>query len=248
MTAEDIRAALRKRYVDHRQYAVAEEVGITTGGGCRRLDMVVINCFESNCFRIDGIEIKISTSDLRRELEFPEKHVAFYNVIDYYTLAVPAGVVEPLMDIIPKRWGIMIVDTEGNTRYKRKPLALEDKKSDGAISRGFFASFVRSIQTRQPSDIELMSAYQKGLQEGKESQKRYRDYQLEEIKRNAGKIEAYDKLQRRFFLWGEDVETVLDDFERFRKINPDRVLGSIDKTIEHLTKLKGYLHGVEEES
>lgn len=62
--------------------------------------MMVLDCYESNGFRIDGIEIKVSTGDLRRELQDPEKHIAFFDVIDYYTLATPAKVVEPLIDVI----------------------------------------------------------------------------------------------------------------------------------------------------
>lgn len=82
MTADDIRAALRTKYHDSRQYAIAEEVGLTTGFSHRRLDMMALDCYNSNGFRIDGFEIKVSTSDLRRELEDPEKHVAFFDVID----------------------------------------------------------------------------------------------------------------------------------------------------------------------
>lgn len=72
MTAGEVRAALRKKFNDNRRYAIAEEVGLTTGFSHRRLDMMVLDCYNSNGFRIDGFEIKISTSDLRRELEDPE--------------------------------------------------------------------------------------------------------------------------------------------------------------------------------
>ena len=81
MTTEEVRAALRKKYADHERYAVAEEVGLTTGFSHRRIDFMVLDCYASNGFRVDGIEIKVSTSDLRRELEDPEKHVAFFDKI-----------------------------------------------------------------------------------------------------------------------------------------------------------------------
>ena len=83
MTSDDIRKALKNRYGDHRRFAVAEEVGLTTGGGCRRLDMIVLDCYSSNGFRIDGFEIKVIKTDIRRELEDPENHIAFFDVIDY---------------------------------------------------------------------------------------------------------------------------------------------------------------------
>ena len=246
MNAGDVRAALRARYNDHRRYAIAEEVGLTTGYSHRRLDMMVLDCYNSNGFRIDGFEIKVSTSDLRRELEDPEKHVAFFDVIDYYTIAAPAGVTEPLADIIPKRWGILIINEDGSTRYKRKPLALEDKKADRAVPRGFLASIVRSIQGLQPSAQELRAEYERGLQEGKEQAERQRGYMADRVKQEADKLEAYDKLCARFSLYRDDeVEQVMDGFEAFRKLNIDWVKSDIEGTIKRLNRLFDTLSGKE---
>ena len=244
MTADDIRAALRTKYHDSRQYAIAEEVGLTTGFSHRRLDMMVMNCYDSNGFRIDGFEIKISTSDLRRELEDPEKHVAFFDVIDYYTLAVPAGVADPLMDIIPKKWGILIVNEDGTTRFKRKPLALEDRKADKAVPRGFLASITRAIQSREPAEQELRKEYERGKAEGKSEAERHRGYMADRVQREAAKLEAYDKLCARFSLYRDDeVEKVMDEFETFRKLNIDWLRSDITGTINRLTKLRDTLGG-----
>lgn len=246
MNAGDVRAALRARYNDHRRYAIAEEVGLTTGYSHRRLDMMVLDCYNSNGFRIDGFEIKISTSDLRRELEDPEKHIAFFDVIDYYTIAAPAGVTEPLMDIIPKRWGILIINEDGSTRYKRKPLALEDKKADGAVPRGFLASIVRSIQSLQPSEQELRKEYERGLEEGKKTEERRRDYMMDRVQREAKKLEAYDKLSSRFQIWSTDnIDAILDEFEAFRAMNIDWVKSDIEGTIKRLNRLLDTLSGKE---
>lgn len=244
MTANDVRAALRTKYHDARQYAIAEEVGLTTGFSHRRLDMMVLDCYNSNGFRIDGFEIKVSTSDLRRELEDPEKHVAFFDVIDYYTLAVPAGVADPLMDIIPKKWGILIVNEDGTTRFKRKPLALEDRKADKAVPRGFLASITRAIQSREPAEQELRKEYERGKAEGKSEAERHRGYMADRIQREAAKLEAYDKLCTRFSLYRDDeVEKVMDEFEAFRKLNIDWLRSDITGTINRLAKLRDTLGG-----
>lgn len=237
MNAEEVRKALRLKFNDSRRYAIAEEVGLTTGGSHRRLDMMVMDCYFSNGFRIDGIEIKVSTSDLRRELEDPEKHVAFFDVIDYYTLACPAGVVEPLIDVIPKKWGIMIISEDGKTRYKRRPLALEDKKADKAVPRGFFASVTRAIQQRQPSSQELRAAYERGAKEAEERFESRRKHARERVDREAEKLEAYDKLMVRFHIYGGDIDKIMDEFEAFRNMNIDWVKSSIDATIRHLANL-----------
>lgn len=243
MTAENIRSALRAKYSDHRRYAVAEEVGLSTGYSHRRLDMMVLDCYYSNGFRIDGFEIKVSTSDLRRELEDPEKHIAFFDVIDYYTLVVPKGVVEPLLEIIPKNWGILIINEDGSTRYKRKPLALEDKKADRAVPRAFLASITRAIQGRQPSTQELLGEYERGLKDGKEEADRRWDYFSDRVVKEADKLEAYDKLCTRFQLWGGNIDEIMDEFEAFRKLDINWVQQNITGTIKKLEDLNDMLKG-----
>ena len=246
ITAIDVRNALMRRFSDSRRYAIAEEVGITTGGGCRRLDMIVMDCYWSNNFRIDGFEIKISTSDLRRELEDPDKHTIFFDVLDYYTLACPAAVVNPLIDIVPKKWGILIINEDGTTRYKRKPLALfDDKMPDRKISRGFVASITRAIQGRQPAAEELSERYEAGIKEGLKRAESRRSFMEREIQYKAKKIEEYEKLESRFNLWRdkEDLNTVLDEFEKFRKMDPFWLKNQIDVTIKRLEDIKGCFGG-----
>ena len=242
MTAYEISAAMKKRFSDGRRYAVAEEVGLKTGGGCRRLDMIVMDCYWSNGFRIDGFEYKISVADLRRELEHPDKHVDFFDVLDYYTLVCPAEVVMPLYDVIPKKWGILIVNQDGSTRYKRKPLALADQKSDRTISRGFMASFVRAIQGHEVSAEERKAEYERGVKDGQDRANRTTAYMSERLKREAQKLEAYDQLMRRFELWRDDnIDEIMDEFEAFRKLNIDWVKNNIDATVKKLTELKEML-------
>ena len=70
ITATEIRALLREKYENDRQFAIAEEVGNATGlEQKRRLDMVVVDCFRSSGYSIHGFEIKVSKADLRRELQ-----------------------------------------------------------------------------------------------------------------------------------------------------------------------------------
>ena len=244
ITAEDIRSALRKKYSDHRRFAIAEEVGLTTGFSHRRLDMMILDCYWSNGFRIDGFEIKISASDLRRELEDPEKHVAFFDVIDYYTLAVPAGVVDSLLDVIPPKWGILIVNKDGSTRYKKRPLALKDEKADRPVPRGFLASITRSIQERQPSSEELRREYERGLKEGEEKANRYHGYMKDRIEKEYEKLEAYDQIQLRFRLWGNNANEKMDAFETFQKMDLSSVAASVRRATDALKEMTEFLKEV----
>ena len=238
-----VRKALLKKFSDTRRYAVAEEVGLTTGFSHRRLDMIVLDCYASNGFRIDGIEIKVSTSDLRRELEDPEKHIAFFDVIDYYTLACPKSVVDPVIDLIPPKWGILIINEDGTTRYKRKPLALEDRV-EKTVPRGFMAGLTRSILAMQPAEIELREKYEEGIKEGRERAERDRDYLSRRIEKEGEKLKHYDALVGRFKLWGDspgEIEEAMKAFETFRSKDPDWINTHINKTIGDLKKLQEIL-------
>lgn len=223
MNSGEIRAALRTRYSDHRRYAIAEEVGLSTGFSHRRLDMMVLDCYASNGFRIDGIEIKVSKADLKRELEDPEKHVAFFGVIDYYTLACPKGIAD--LSLLPQKWGVMIVNDDYSTRYLRRPIALHDEIMRD-VPRGFLASITRAIQGREPSAEELEAEYLRGKREQREEHERQRKHTADRLDQEYGKLKAYDELQSRFSLWGDDKEKYLDQFEAFRNGNPDWMISS----------------------
>ena len=241
MNTYEVRNAIRNRFADSRRYAIAEEVGLTTGGSRRRIDMIVIDCYHSNGFRIDGIEIKVSTADLRRELEDPDKHTAFFDKIDYYTLACPKGVAEPLMDVIPKNWGLLIVNEDGVAKYKRKPLALEDT-TDKTITRGFLASLTRAILQHQPAAEELQAEYDRGKKDGKEAAESRRDYMSRRVNENIKKLEDYEKLEQRLRLWADDdIDKVLDEFEAFRSLHLEWVIRNVDHTIGQLTELRDKL-------
>lgn len=246
MKTEEVRAAIRNRYADHRRYAVAEEVGRTTGGGCRRIDVLVMDCYWSNSYRLDGFEIKVSVSDLRRELENPDKHIAFFDVLDYFTLAAPAEVINPVYDLIPKRWGILIVNADGSTRLRRGPLALADERGkDRKLDRGFVASMVRAIQQRQPAESELSEAYERGKKEGVESEQRSYRWEKERLHNQAEKVNKYDEMVSRFELWGRsnDITSIMDEFERFRTLHFEWVRQDIEKCMGALQRLKEGLEG-----
>lgn len=234
MNAQEVYNAIYQKFSDSRQYAIATEVGLTTGGSRRRIDMVIVNCYNSNSFRIDGIEVKVSKADLRRELEDPDKHVAFFDLLDYYTLACPEGIAD--LSLLPPKWGLLVVSDDGRAYYRRKPLALHDSV-DRTVPRGFFAGYVRAIQQYSPSAKALAAEYDRGVKDGIEREKRHMRYQQERLSRETERLEQLDQLELRFKLWGDDCEKKLDEFERFRSANPDWAVKSIKNTISRLEDL-----------
>lgn len=234
MNAQEVCNAICQKFSDSRQYAIATEVGLTTGGSRRRIDMVIVNCYASNHFRIDGIEIKVSKADLRRELEDPDKHVAFFDLLDYYTLACPEGIAD--LSLLPPKWGLLVVSDDGRAYYRRKPLALHDSV-DRTVPRGFFAGYVRAIQQYSPSAKALASEYDRGVKDGIAQEKRHMRYQQERLSRDVERLERLDQLEWRFNLWGDKKEEKLEEFERFRSANPDWAVKSIKSTIRKLEDL-----------
>ena len=234
MNAQEVCNAIYQKFSDTRQYAVATEVGLSTGGSRRRIDMVIVDCYASHSFRIDGIEIKVSKADLRRELEDPDKHVAFFDLLDYYTLACPEGIAD--LSLLPPKWGLLVVSDDGRAYYRRKPLALHDS-TNRTVSRGFFAGYVRAIQHYSPSAKALASEYDRGVKDGIAQEKRHMRYQQERLSRDVERLEQLDQLERRFNLWGDKKEEKLEEFERFRSANPDWVVRDIESTIKSLDRL-----------
>lgn len=170
--ANVMRELLRMKFDDHRRFAVAEEVGNQTGFQKRRLDMVVVDVYESNGYSVEGIEIKVSKSDLRRELQDSSKHNIFFDDLDYYSLAAPLDVIDK--DLIPKHWGIYAakLGSDGGWYLKtiRKPLSLHDKKVS-TIDRGFFACLSRAIACQSPTASKIQQAEKRGFDKGVEHER-----------------------------------------------------------------------------
>lgn len=169
VSATDIYRLLVQKYTNGGEWIVAGEVQRTTGWSDRRYDFVAMNCYSSKGYRVEVVEIKVSKSDLRRELEEPEKHNVVFEDIDFYSLAAPAEVIN--MSIIPPKWGVYAVK-DGKLITKRKPLALHDE-ADRSIKRSFAASFLRAAISqsleKKTLSAQLEEKYRQGYEEGKKA-------------------------------------------------------------------------------
>jgi hypothetical protein len=162
ISAKDVLALLRERYSNGEEWVCASEVQRTTGWSDRRYDFVAMNCWNSNFYKIEVVEIKVSKSDLRRELEEPEKHNVMFDDIDYYSLAAPDKIID--MSIIPPKWGVYAV-VDGKLVTKRKPLALHDEPRT-TLPRAFAASFLRAATAQNLERKLLSDEKQKAFEEG----------------------------------------------------------------------------------
>lgn len=238
-TAALMRELLRSKFDDRRRYAVAEEVGNQTGYQRRRLDMVVVDVYESNGYSIEGIEIKVSKSDLRRELQDSSKHNIFFSDLDYYSLAAPSDVIDK--DLIPKHWGIYAAKQKDDgtwyLRTVRKPLSLHDKRTE-TINKGFFACLARAISCQSPTAERIEQAEIKGYKNGVEDEKRNSDYRVKRAKEQQDRLDVLEDLFSKCRVWGKDsVERGIAKFEAFRQMDDmERLEQRLEQTIDSLTK------------
>lgn len=248
ITAADIVVALEKRFDDSRQYVTATEVSNGTGGQIRRrIDMVVVNCYESNGQAIEGIEIKISKADLRTELRKPEKHECFYENLDYFSLATTKEVLEGMSDLIPKKWGIYVISEDGSTRARRKPLALHDEIKD-TVSRAFNTSLVRAIYGRSLTEQYLNKIRKEEYERGRafEQNRNDRAHEINHLKEQLARYELFDKHCGYIGSTEEDIIRTAKTYKAITgwqgivgKSELEHAIKYISKAIEELEKLEG---------
>lgn len=239
ITAADVRVLLKERYSDSRRYAYAEEVYNATGlEGSRRMDMVVVDCFKSNGYAIEAIEVKVSKADLRRELEDASKHNVFYDHIDYYSLAAPAAIVD--VQLIPKKWGLyLIYQNDDGTHFMktyRKPLSVHDEFIKTA-DKAFVASLFRAMWRTKPSDVMLEAARKEGYEQGlQDNDALFYKNRCESLKKE---LETFSELKSRLHIWGKgSAEEGIKSFEAFQKLDIRHLKAILNRILNNSKDLK----------
>ena len=162
VTADQIKGLLVARYDDQYRFAVAAEVSPRTGAWERRVDFMTLCCWDSDGFEINAFEIKISKSDLKRELMDPSKHNCLFDEIDKYWIVAPDYVLDDL-SVIPKNWGVLKVCQEKDGTFSLKtvqrPNALHHEPiNQKKLGRPFVASFCRAVNNQSATKAKLLNA------------------------------------------------------------------------------------------
>lgn len=187
VTADDIREALQSTYKEP-EWFLGFEVSNSTGANIRRYaDAVAMNTFPSRGYEVRGFEIKVSKSDLKRELENGLKADEIARFCNYWFLVVPKGLADEMQ--IPEPWGI-IEYSEGHLRQKKKA-----QYFDNQPDKGFLVSFMRGcerVTTRK--DQEYQDAVYKSLKQRLDYSVKYRLEQYEELKKQVEDIRKQTKV------------------------------------------------------
>jgi hypothetical protein len=147
MNAAAIRAALRRAFPAP-DYAIGVEVAHATGHKAHRhLDMVIMDTWPSRGLELMGIEIKVSPSDLARELAMPEKSEQIARYCNSFWLATPKDLVKDPSKL-PFSWGLLEVDEAGKVARK-----IGARRKDGEpITKEFVAALMRGACRPKPKD------------------------------------------------------------------------------------------------
>lgn len=149
MNTPAICAALRKRYPAN-SHALMFEVGNGTGHATKRhADAVAMGLWPSRGLEIEGIEIKISRGDWKRELADHAKSDAVQRYCDRWWIAAPKGLIPPAE--LPATWGLLEVDENG-IRQKVVAPKLDAIPPD----RGFIAAMLRRKAEADAAEICLL--------------------------------------------------------------------------------------------
>lgn len=180
ITAEVIREALRKRFCQP-EWELVEEVDV---GNNRRADAIAVNMWFSRGYEVIGFEIKVSRSDLRKELQDVSKAEPGFKKCDKWMLVTPKGLVNDSL-LIPEPWGIMEYHN-GMLKIKKQP-----ERHERELTKAFSAHLLRAMRSAVNANFadeldkevqKIRDDYEQNYYKRKEEeQKRYRNTKEEDI-------------------------------------------------------------------
>jgi hypothetical protein len=128
-TAREVADALAVRWPDTEHLHIAEAPQNADRSTGRKLDVLVLNLWASRGFEREGVEIKISVADWRRELKNAEKSDWWWRRVHRFWVAAPATVAEKIKSEIPAAWGLLALGA-GKGRERVRVLVDAPKKHD----------------------------------------------------------------------------------------------------------------------
>jgi hypothetical protein len=120
MTASDVRAGLRRRWPEG-EYLHIEEAPDDAMRQGRKLDQLVVSLWRSRGYELDGIEVKVSLADWRRELKDPGKADWWWAHVHRFWLAAPLDLASTIRAELPSTWGLLGVSQEKTLEVVKAP-------------------------------------------------------------------------------------------------------------------------------
>jgi hypothetical protein len=184
--AGDVEAAVRGLY-EKNGYVVLSQVRNGTGfsKAVRTADMVIVSTWPSRGLFCEGVEVKVSRSDLQSELANPQKADEIAQYCKAWWLAVPDDLITPEM-MIPESWGVISVSDKGKAKVTRQGKPLTPTPMDNL----FVCSVLRNFAESHVHTSEVEPKIQAAREEAAKDALVGKDYRLKEIEA------ALDKFQQ----------------------------------------------------
>lgn len=112
VTATDVADALTRRWPDDAYLHIREAPDGPSRQG-RKIDVLVVSLWQSRGYELDAVEIKVSVSDWRRELQKPQKADWWWKHANRFWIAAPAEVAAKIKDELPSGWGLLALNGSG---------------------------------------------------------------------------------------------------------------------------------------
>jgi hypothetical protein len=144
LTALQIDKALRDHFAKN-GYVCLSQVRNGTGFEKRQVrtaDMLAISTWPSRGLFTEGIEVKVSTGDLARELANPAKAEEIAQYCTYWWIAGPDGIAEKTT--LPDNWGLITVNDKLKAKVSIAAKRMQPKPMDELFVCACLRSFVES--------------------------------------------------------------------------------------------------------
>lgn len=184
ITSADLVDRLRRRYSEP-EWIVLTEVRNATGYSrqARSADAMALSTYPSRGCQLIGFEIKVSRSDLVKEIKDPDKSVALQSKCDRWFLVVsdPKFVV---LSEVPATWGVLVARGDRLHVLKDAP----ELKAE-AWPRDFVASLLRNAASGAATKAQLAEARAEGVKAGEG----HNTWELRQTQRRLNEVEAVVK-------------------------------------------------------
>jgi hypothetical protein len=195
MRADEVVACLLKRWPST-EYVSVEEAPTSADRQGRKLDLLVASLWRSRGFELDGIEIKVSLSDWKRELVNAEKADWWWRHVHRFWMAVPADIAFKVREDLPTGWGLLscgpVDSPERTAAVIVKPAQHEAQPMPWSTVLGLLCASGAGFNALQRAE---QHGYERGREVGeKEAQLRSSDDALrEKYEKLYAKVEAFQE-------------------------------------------------------
>lgn len=177
--ASEIEAAVRSLY-EKNGYIVLSQVRNGTGfsKAPRTADMMIVSTWPSRGLHCEGVEIKVSRSDLQSELANPQKAEDLAKYCKWWWIAVPDDLITPTM-MLPEAWGVISVSDKGVAKVSRRAATLTAEPMDAP----FVCSLLRNFSESHVHVSEIEPKLKEARAEASKAARADREYRLQEMER-----------------------------------------------------------------